>query len=108
MSKTLHGTTSISLDGVEYELVPTLAAVRNLEARFGGLRGVGRVLEELSVDGCAAIVAAGANLSGKAAEAIADQVWQEGVLEVSIKLSKYLSALYNPRGASAKETPAAE
>ncbi|MNG03510.1 hypothetical protein D3C84_865950 [compost metagenome] len=52
----------------------------------------------MSVDGCAAIVAAGAGLTGKEAEALPQKVWEAGVLEVSITLNNYLVALYKPRG----------
>ncbi|WP_277592983.1 hypothetical protein [Pseudomonas chlororaphis] len=98
MSKTLHGTTTITLVDENYELLPTLAAVRSIEARFGGLRGASQAINALSVDGCAAIVVAGAGLTGKDADAVPEKVWQAGVLEVSVTLNGYLSALYNPKG----------
>jgi hypothetical protein len=98
MSKTLHGTTTITLGDESYELLPTLAAVRAIEARFGGLRGAAQAITSLSVEGCAAIVAAGAGLAGKHAGAVEEQVWQAGVVEVSVQLNSYLAALYNPRG----------
>lgn len=107
MSKTLFGTTEIVLDGETYILKPTLGAVRAVEAYFGGLRGASQAINALSIDGCAVIVAAGSGLTGKAAEAIAEQVWQTGVLDVSMKLNAYLVALYNPKGADAgKAQPA--
>jgi uncharacterized protein (UPF0261 family) len=108
MSKTLFGTVDISLDGETYTLKPTLGAVRAIEAHFGGLRGASQAINALSVDGCAVIIAGGAGLTGKAAEAIAEQVWQAGVLDVSVQLNAYLVALYNPKGPDAgKEKPAA-
>ena len=107
MSKTLHGTVEIVLDDETYVLKPTLGAVRAIEAYFGGLRGASQAINALSVDGCAVIIAGGAGLSGKAAEAVAEQVWQAGVLDVSVQLNAYLVALYNPKGADAgKNQPA--
>lgn len=54
------------------------------------------------------IIAGGAGLTGKAAEAVAEQVWQAGVLEVSVQLNAYLVALYNPKGPNTgKARPAA-
>ena len=54
------------------------------------------------------IIAGGAGLKGKAAKAIAEQVWQTGVLDVSVQLNAYLVALYNPKGPSTgKARPAA-
>jgi hypothetical protein len=108
MSKTLHGTVDIKLDDETYTLLPTLGAVRAIEAHFGGLRGASQAINALSIDGCAVIIAGGAGLKGKATEAIAEQVWQAGVLEVSVQLNAYLVALYNPKGPDAgKEKPAA-
>lgn len=108
MSKTLHGTVDIKLDDETYTLQPTLGAVRAIEAHFGGLRGASQAINALSIVGCAVIIAGGAGLTGKAAEAVADQVWQTGVLEVSVQLNAYLVALYNPKGPSTgKAKPAA-
>lgn len=108
MSKTLHGTVDIKLDDETYTLQPTLGAVRAIEAHFGGLRGASQAINALSIDGCAVIIAGGAGLTGKAAEAVAEQVWQTGVLEVSVQLNAYLVALYNPKGPSTgKARPAA-
>ncbi|KJH75627.1 hypothetical protein [Pseudomonas sp. ES3-33] len=98
MSKTLHGTIEVTVGDDVYTMVPTLGAVRAIEAHFGGLRGASQVVSALSVDGCARIIAAGAGLSGKEGEALAEQVWQSGVLDVSVQLNAYLVALYNPRG----------
>ncbi|MBS4090442.1 hypothetical protein [Pseudomonas rustica] len=108
MSRTLHGTVEIKLDDETYTLQPTLGAVRAIEAHFGGLRGASQAINALSIDGCAVIIAGGAGLKGKTAEAVAEQVWQTGVLEVSVQLNAYLVALYNPKGPDAgKEKPAA-
>lgn len=108
MSKTLHGTVDIKLDDETYTLQPTLGAVRAIEAHFGGLRGASQAINALSIVGCAVIIAGGAGLTGKAAEAVADQVWQAGVLEVSVQLNAYLVALYNPKGPNTgKARPAA-
>ncbi|WP_434558018.1 hypothetical protein [Pseudomonas sp. Z4-20] len=108
MSKTLFGTVDIVLMDETYTLQPTLGAVRAIEAHFGGLRGASQAINALSVEGCAVIVVAGADLKGKAAEAVAEHVWQQGVLEVSVALNAYLVALYNPRGPDlGKAKPAA-
>ena len=108
MSKTLHGTVDIKLDDETYTLQPTLGAVRAIEAHFGGLRGASQAINALSIVGCAVIIAGGAGLTGKAADAVAEQVWQAGVLEVSVQLNAYLVALYNPKGPNTgKAKPAA-
>lgn len=98
MSTTLYGTVEVTLVDETYTLTPTLGSVRAIEAHFGGLRGASQALNALSIGGCAAIIAAGAGMTGKVAEAIAEQVWQAGVVEVAVQLNGYLVALYNPRG----------
>src|SRR6218665_1207933 len=97
-SKTLFGTTVVDVGGEGFTLVPTLDAVRRIESRFGGLRGANQALNALSVDGVAHIVASGAGLKPVDAEALVEKVWLAGVLEVSMQVTPYLAALYNPRG----------
>lgn len=108
MNKTLHGTVTVKLGDEEFTLQPTLKAVRAIESRFGGLRGASQTVNAMSVDGCAIILAAGAGLEGKEAEAIAEKVWQAGVLDVSVQLNAYLAALYNPRGGESGKDKAGE
>ncbi|WP_145155561.1 gene transfer agent family protein [Pseudomonas oryzihabitans] len=98
MSKTLRGNVDLEIDGETYQLRPTLAAVRAIEARFGGLRGAAAGLHGTSVDAVAIIIAAGANLTEKQAEALPEKVWQHGVATLVPEVYKFLGALYNPRG----------
>ncbi len=98
MNNTLHGTVTVNLSDEVFTLTPTLKAVRAIESRFGGLRGASQAITSLSVDGCAAILVAGAGLDDKAAKAVPEQVWLHGVLDASTQLNAYLVALYNPRG----------
>ena len=106
MSKTLFGTVEIVLGDETYILKPTLGAVRTIEAHFGGLRGASQAVNALSVVGCAVIIAGGAGLTGKDADAVAEQVWQAGVVEASVQLNAYLVALYKPKGEDAgKDQP---
>lgn len=98
MSKTLHGTTTVTVGDDEFTLVPTLAAVRSIEARFGGLRGAYQAIVNQSIDGSACIIASGAGLSSKAAEALPEKIFQVGILKITEQLFPYIGALYNPRG----------
>lgn len=98
MNNTLHGTVTVKLGDEEFTLRPTLEAVRAIEGRFGGLRGASGALHAVGVDAVAFIIAAGASLEGKAAEALPEKVWQEGVAGLTPSVTRYLGALYNPRG----------
>ncbi|RFP99488.1 hypothetical protein D0O09_22530 [Pseudomonas putida] len=98
MNNTLHGTVTVKLGDEEFTLQPTLKAVRAIESRFGGLRGASGALHAVGVDAVAFIIAAGAGLEGRVAEGLAEKVWQQGVAGLTPVVTKYLGALYNPRG----------
>jgi hypothetical protein len=98
MNNTLHGTMTVKLGDEEVTLRPTLKAVRAIESRFGGLRGASEGLRAVGVDALAIIISAGADLDGKAAEALPEKVWQQGAAELTPVVTAYLYALYNPRG----------
>lgn len=98
MSKTLHGNVDLEIDGETYQLRPTLAAVRAIEARFGGLRGAAAGLHGTSVEAVSVVIAAGANLTEKQAAALQEKVWQHGVTSLVPEVYRFLGALYNPRG----------
>lgn len=98
MNNTLHGTVTVKLRDEQFILKPSLKAVRAIENHFGGLRGASVALHAVGVDAVAFIIAAGAGLEGTAAEALPEKVWQEGVAGLTPSVTRYLGALYNPRG----------
>lgn len=98
MTKTLHGVTQVSLGEQTYDLQITLAAVRAIEARLGGLRGASHAVAGLSIDGMAHIISSGAGLERAAAELLPAAVFEAGAANVSEQLVPYIYALYNPRG----------
>lgn len=102
-SKTLFGTTTVTLGDDEYTLTPTLGAVRAIEARFGGLRPALDGLGALSVDACATIIIAGADLGPKEAKLVPDAVFECGVGEVTAQVIPYVVALLNPSQAKEED-----
>lgn len=98
-SKTLHGTVTVTVGDETYTLTPTLVAVRAIEARFGGLLGAMRAVDNYSVDGVSAVIAAGGMLATDAAEALPEKVWQAGVVGIAKQLVPYMVALVNPSAA---------
>lgn len=108
MSKTLHGTTEVSLGGRELLLVPTLRAVRTIEARFGGLRGASERLRAVGVDAVAIVIGAGIGMEDpKELEKLAEEIWQHGAADLVPAATAYLFALYNPRGGDPGKPPEA-
>lgn len=103
MSTTNYGKTTVTVGEFEFELEPTLAAVRKIEARFGGLRPALDGLANLSIDAVSAVIVAGANLTPKEAKEVPEAVFAAGVGEVTGQVVPYLVALMNPGQAQADE-----
>ncbi|SIR95861.1 hypothetical protein [Pseudomonas putida] len=107
MSKTLHGTTEVTVGGRVLILSPTLRAVRTIEAYFGGLRGASERLRAVGVDAVAVVFAAGSGMEEKGAvEELAEEIWQQGVADLVPAATAFLYALYNPRGGNPGKPPA--
>lgn len=107
MSKTLHGTTEVTVGGRVLILSPTLRAIRTIEAYFGGLRGASERLRAVGVDAVAVVFAAGAGMEEKGAvEELAEEIWQQGVADLVPAATAFLYALYNPRGGDPGKPPA--
>lgn len=102
-SKTLYGKTTVAVGEFEFELEPTLAAVRKIEQRFGGLRPTLEGLGSLSVDAVSHVIVAGANLSPKEAKEVPDAVFAAGVADVTAQVVPFVMALLNPSDAKPEE-----
>lgn len=102
-SKTLYGKTTVTVGEFEFELEPTLAAVRKIEQRFGGLRPALDGLGSLSVDVVSHIIVAGANLSPKESKEVPEAVFAAGVADVTAQVVPYVVALLNPSDAKPEE-----
>lgn len=102
-SKTLYGKTTVTVGDFEFELEPTLDAVRKIEQRFGGLRPALDGIGALSVDAASHVIIAGANLTPKEAKEVPAAVFAAGVADVTAQVVPYLVALLNPADAKAQE-----
>lgn len=105
MSKTLHGTYTVTLGDEDYELRPTLGAYRKIQQRFGGLRGALEAIGQLNVDNLAHIIAAGADLDKRAAKDLDQAVFDQGVADVTEQIAPFLTAMFNPRGEEEVDPP---
>lgn len=98
MSKTLHGTITVTLRGEDYELHPTLDAYRKIQQRFGGLRGALEAIGQLNVDHLVAIIVAGAGLEKRDSKGLDQAVFIQGIADVTEQVAPFLTALFKPRG----------
>lgn len=102
-TKTQYGKTTVTVGEFEFELEPTLDAVRKIEQRFGGLRPALDGLGALSVDAVAHVIIAGAGLSPKEAKEVPEAVFGAGVGDVTAQVVPFVVALLNPSQAKAEE-----
>lgn len=107
MSRTLHGTIEVQVGDRSLVLQPTLKAVRAIESHFGGLRAASEGLRAVGLGAVTVILAAGAGLEERDAQGFAEEVWQHGAAELIPVATRYLYALYNPRGGDPGKGPAA-
>jgi len=103
MSKTLHGTVTVTVGDEEFTLKPTLKAALAIERQFGGLTSAYSALGTNSVERTAFIIQHGAGLGTKreTAEGLQEKVFAAGVLNVAPQCIAYISALLDPAGKKA-------
>lgn len=94
-----------------YELKPTLAAVRSINAALGGLRPALQRIRDIDYDAFAAVIVAGAGLKLKAAQATAlvEAVWQSpNRMDIGSAAVDYLLVLLNGGSAPTEVEPGTE
>jgi len=105
MSRVDHGQVEFELGDNTITLKPTLKALMRIEAHFGGMRAAIERCGDLSLDGLAVIVAAGAGMKPKD---IQEDLFAEGITNVLPHATEYLLLLLNPTGKEAEEQPEGE
>jgi hypothetical protein len=103
MSKSLHGTIDVDINGTQYVLRPTLDAYRKIQVRFGGLRGALESLTQLNIEHISHIIAAGAGKGRREIPDIENDVFEHGIGDVTELVAPFVTALFNPRGDEVKE-----
>jgi hypothetical protein len=98
MSKTLHGTVTVTLGDEEITLKPTLKAALAIERQFGGLTNAYRAIGSSSIEQIAFVIQAGAGMGTKReiTESVQEKVFNAGVVNVGPQCVAYISALLNP------------
>jgi hypothetical protein len=93
-----HGVITVDLDGEQYELRPSLLAMKKIQARFGGLRGALEAVGQLNVENIALIVAAGCNAKPAQMQDIEQAVYNQGIADATEQVVPFVTALMNPKG----------
>ena len=97
MSNTQRGTITIHIGERQLTLKPTLKAARKIEDEFGGLAKAYGAVQGIHIGHTASVIAAGAGISSpQEREALAEQIFREGVQPISRQVLPYLNWLANP------------
>ena len=105
MSKTNHGTVEVEVGTEIYTLNFNLKAVRSVERFFGGIGPALAELQKFSLGAAAKVIIAGANLTlkPKEVEALEEEIYEQGVGEVTVPLITFIVALLNPAAKTEEE-----
>lgn len=99
MSRVDYGQVEVALGEESVLLKPTPAAMLKIDRQFGSMREAIVRVQSLSAQAMIFVIAAGANLGKKDAEALTDKVFEAGLFNLSEPLGTYLALLLNPTGA---------
>lgn len=102
--RTDYGQVEVVLGDTAYMLVPTLAALQKIDRQYGSLREAAGRVAVLDLDAVCHVIAAGAGLGQKQAQALPQQVFDAGIAPVAAPVTEYLTLLLNPSGREPSET----
>ena len=86
-----------------YRLTPTLDAMRRINRKQESLVDALRRIRLVDFDAICSIISAGAGLSDKQSEALAQEVLEAGVSNMLAPVSDFLALLMNPMGSEEDE-----
>ena len=89
MSRATYGTVEVELGKKKYVLKPTLAAYEKIENRMGGIRQALENCSNMSIDGIASIIAAGAGIGSRETKELKEGIFAEGTLTRTGMLNKF-------------------
>lgn len=89
------GNVTINFDGRDWDLVPTLNAIRKISRSSEGLTGAIDRIIRLDFDTICLVMGLGMDLSEKGLEGFEERVFKEGIQQYVTPLTKYLINLSN-------------
>lgn len=91
-------TKDVEIGGATYSLKPTLKAMRAVNQHFGSMEMAYSKLAAIDFSAVVAVIAAGAELQGKATERLEQSVFEAGVSNCAPIAIEFLALLMNPTG----------
>lgn len=79
MSKLTAGDVTITLNGKDYTLSPTVKALELVSTQYGGLQKVHELIVARNFNAMVFVINAGLNYSGRAAQKISQEVYEHGI-----------------------------
>lgn len=99
MSRISKGVMEVTINGEDYTLKATVAAIESIEQRFsGGMVAAAQACMSLSFSHAAFIIGKAANLSKDEQKKLKENCVFEGIENVSGIAADYLQMLLNPEG----------
>lgn len=89
-NKVNDGTVQIKLDGVEYDLKPTIEGVILMSRAYAGLSNLAQAVKNLDIEAMAVTVRAGALVDGKEAEQILPRLFKTGPINLMSDLLEFV------------------
>lgn len=98
MSKHDRGIVTLELNGTEYTLRPTAAAMDRLDKRFGSTIEAFQSLNRPTLENVASIVVYGSDMDNDQLSTVKEDVFQQGLMTVVGKIAPFFEALLDPNG----------
>lgn len=98
MAKHNHGEVTATLQGREYVMQPTPAAMKAIDRRFGSTADALEALRRPSLETVTFIIFHGAQVSKGDYEQLENDVFNHGLMNTTGLVGEYLIALLNPTG----------
>lgn len=104
MSRISKGVMSVEVNGQEYTLKATIAAIESIEQRFqGGLVSAAQACMKLSFTDATFILSKAANLNKEQTKELKNNIVAEGIESATTYAAEYISMLINPEGQETEE-----
>jgi hypothetical protein len=93
-----RGEVALRVGEKTYILSPTLEALLRINRELGSPVDAARALQKLELSAIFSVIAAGARLSSKQMEAVQEEVFAAGIVNIAPQLGPFISALLDPAG----------
>ena len=102
-SSLTEGQITITLDGFDRELIPSVDAIVKLSRTYDGLAGILANIRQMNLDAYVATIRYGLQISDKEAKDLPAKVYEAGIIELMAPLTEYVMLLLRGGRVASKE-----